>query len=227
MTTKQSLNGHYCLATKEHYEQLVTDGYILGLGACELDLSKHDRLNISDSSIWPVHHKNTYAHSGVPMHYYNGQWVFGSLEHEEELCEGWIDVMRLNNKLCECDNLTLSPMAFIRRQSIFFSGKELERDGLKDDHHYIREHDYLGVLEDAKRVFGFEHGETKESIQEYIQVFLENSKQTPVPPKRITKEEFKDMIMPHGWTMENIIREMDIDELFDYIEYLEANQKDK
>ncbi len=86
--------------------------------------------------------------------------------------EGWIDVIRLHNKLCECDRITLPPMAFIRRQSIYFSGKDLDRDGLKENHDYIREHDYLGVLEDAKRVFMFNHGETEESIEKYIEVLI-------------------------------------------------------
>lgn len=80
--------------------------------------------------------------------------------------------MRLHDKLCECDMLTLSPMAFIKRQSIYFSGKDLDRDGLKENHYYIREHDYLGVLEDAKRVFMFNHCETEESIEKYIEVYI-------------------------------------------------------
>ena len=83
--TKQDLNEHYCLATKEHYDKLVEDG-------CKvpkfIPFSKKDKFYwISDNYIIPYTCDWEDVTSGIvnPMHLHNNEWVFGSLEHEEEV----------------------------------------------------------------------------------------------------------------------------------------------
>ena len=79
---KNNLNGHYCLATKEHYEQLVKDGYEpfedadWACTANELYFIYNNSFTADKKYIGPWHKES--------MHYHNNQWVFGTLEHEEE-----------------------------------------------------------------------------------------------------------------------------------------------
>ena len=80
---KNNLNGHYCLATKEHYDKLVEDGYKFQgnyAPTAKYYFINKDNKNVSGNE----EIINMTMIADKPMHLHNGQWVFGSLEHKED-----------------------------------------------------------------------------------------------------------------------------------------------
>ena len=80
---KPDLNGNYCLATKEHYDKLVEDGCIDQTKKFYLD--HRGCLCVFDNHIYLNKYHEDYGYK--PMHLNNGEWIFGSLEHEKTFKE--------------------------------------------------------------------------------------------------------------------------------------------
>ena len=92
---KQDLNGHYCIATKEHYDKLVEYGYEFIV--CVSDYTYLELLEEHTEGKTKVCMVAIVEDDSIPMHLYNGQWVFGSLEHKSENADEFLEWLREYN----------------------------------------------------------------------------------------------------------------------------------
>ena len=83
-----SLNGHYCLATKEHYDKLVEDGYTKESYSNLERCLRYGFIRLFDDAIRADNKATCDFINCKPMHLHNNEWVFGFLTHEEH-CDSW------------------------------------------------------------------------------------------------------------------------------------------
>ena len=143
MAAQNNLNGYYCIASKLHYDKLVED-FELNIYNPRKDtyylVSFHPTIDGQKLTVSQADINAPSIIKSIPMHLHNDFWVFGSLEHEEDLpneCVKCDTRIEYHEEYCEEHRQEPKPCSncrhYCKEYCIRHEPKQVERITREDD----------------------------------------------------------------------------------------------